>query len=100
MKNLFITFILTSCIATYAAADKPVVNTDRNAGTGSSASGNSYAAGEAYAAGRSFSEGSSFDDQSGQKEDDAYSAAQEALNEGDYAQAADGFDSVAKMNGS
>src|SRR3954468_7168708 len=99
MKNLFITFILTSCIATYAAADKAVVNTDRNSGAGSSASANSYASGEAYAAGRSFSAGSSFDDQSSQKEDEAYSSAQEALNQGDYAEAADGFDSVAKMNG-
>lgn len=105
MKNIIITFILTGCIATYAAADNHAVNTDRNAGAGSNASGNSYATGEAYAANRAVSAGNSYawssgDDQGGQKEDDAYTAAQDALNQGDYAQAAEGFDSVAKMNGS
>src|SRR6185312_14183580 len=86
MKNAIITFILTSCIATYAAADNRAVNINND--SRSSGEGNSYA----------WTNSSS--DQNGQKEDDAYSAAQEALNDGDYAQAAEGFDSVAKMNGS
>jgi tetratricopeptide (TPR) repeat protein len=85
MKNAIITFILTGCIATYAAADNGAVNTNND--SRSTGEGISYA----------FSISSS---EQGQKEDDAYSAAQDALNQGDYAQAADGFDAVAKMNGS
>jgi tetratricopeptide (TPR) repeat protein len=86
MKNVIITFILTGCIATYAAADNRAVNTNND--SRSSGEGNSYAW------------TTSPDDQGGQKEDDAYSSAQDALNQGDYAQAAESFDSVAKMNGS
>jgi tetratricopeptide (TPR) repeat protein len=85
MKNAIITFILTGCIATYAAADNGAVNTNNDSRT--TGEGISYA----------FSVSSS--DQ-GQKEDEAYSSAQDALNQGDYAQAAEGFDAVAKMNGS
>lgn len=86
MKNAIITFILTGCIATYAAADNLAANTNNE--SRSSGEGNSYA--------WTTNPG----DQSGQKEDDAYSSAQDALNQGDYAQAVDGFDAVAKMNGS
>ena len=88
MKNIFITFILTGCIATYAAADNRAVNTNNE--SRGSGSGESYASGNSYATAPG--------DQA-QKEDDAYSAAKDALDEGDYGRAADLFDSVAKMNG-
>lgn len=83
MKNIFLNFILISCIATYAAADNLATNTTN--GSRSSGESNIYA------------DAASASDQA-QKEEDAYSAAQDALNQGDYAQAAAGFDSVARMN--
>ncbi len=85
MKNAIITFILTSCIASYAAGENRAVSVNndwRGAGEGNSFALTADSADQA------------------QKEDDAYSSAQDALNQGDYAQAAEAFDSVAKMNGS
>src|SRR3954470_16185101 len=84
MKNIIVTFILTGCIATYAAAETPAaVNIDNDSSSGV----NIFA----LAAGSP--------DQANQKEDEAYNSAKEALDDGDYPEAVKGFGEVAKMKG-
>ena len=85
MKNIFLTFILTGCMATsFAATNNTAANIPGNI------PGNAQSF--------SFLSGGSSTDQA-QKEDDAYSEAQDALNDSDYSRAAQLFDTVAKMKG-
>src|SRR5437016_1939473 len=83
MKNIFLTFILIGSTAALAAAENVAANSN-GAQTGAFSFVGS---------------GLSASEQANQKEDDAYNAATDAMNDGNYSQASQMFDTVAKMNG-
>ena len=83
MKNIFLTFILIGSTASFSAAETAAVTTNDSRAGGMSFAGDSTASSE----------------QANQKEDEAYNAAQDAMRQGNYSQASEMFDSVAKMNG-